>query len=135
MIIQLSTPALLFPAVSLLFLSYTNRFLALSALIRTLHGQWIKEQGGKSKKIPAQIDNLRFRLKLIKSMQVAGALSLVFCVLSMGVLLADWTQLGTVFFVAALVLMGYSLVALVLEAMNSGGALNILLDEAEDRAC
>ncbi len=38
MTLEVSTPALLFPAISLLFLSFTNRFLHLSALIRSLHG-------------------------------------------------------------------------------------------------
>lgn len=134
MTINLSTPALLFPAVSLLFLSYTNRFLALSALIRSLHGQWTQGAGGvKLDKIPAQIDNLRYRLILIKRMQVAGALALIFCVLSMGGILADRQDVGVIFFSLALGLMGYSLVALVSEILKSGGALKILLDDAEDR--
>ena len=37
--IEISTPALLFPAVSLLLLAYTNRFLATAQLIRLLHRQ------------------------------------------------------------------------------------------------
>src|SRR5690606_1133492 len=35
--LDLTTPALLFPAISLLLLAYTNRFLALASLIRKLH--------------------------------------------------------------------------------------------------
>jgi Protein of unknown function (DUF2721). len=35
--INLTTPALLFPAISLLLLAYTSRFLALAALMRELH--------------------------------------------------------------------------------------------------
>ena len=42
MILEVSTPALLFPAISLLFQSYTNRFLDLAALIRTLHIDWLE---------------------------------------------------------------------------------------------
>ena len=140
MTITLSTPALLFPAISLLFLSYTNRFLALSALIRSLHGQWTQSQtqsdgGGKFEKIPAQIENLRLRLILIKRMQVAGAAALVFCVLAMVGILLESQMAGTVCFGIALVLMGYSLIALVLEILKSGGALKILLDDAEDKRC
>jgi len=132
--IEISTPALLFPAISLLYLSYTNRFLALSALIRNLHSQSNAEDEKQGEKIRAQIENLRFRLKLIKSMQLAGAVSLVFCVSSMGVLLLDLDFLGVVIFIGALAMMAYSLIALVLETLHSGGALKILLDEAEDRA-
>lgn len=132
MTIQLSTPALLFPAISLLFLSYTNRFLALSALIRNLHEQWTGSEANLSKKIPAQINNLRHRLVLIRRMQVSGAMSLLCCVASMCAMLAESEYLGSICFLAALILMAYSLVALLLETMRSGGALKILLDEAED---
>ena len=38
--INLTTPALLFPAISLLLLAYTNRFLTLAALIRDLHAKY-----------------------------------------------------------------------------------------------
>ncbi len=130
--IELPTPALLFPAVSLLFLSYTNRFLALSALIRKLHDQWAEGDAEHMKKVSLQINNLRNRLKLIRTMQVAGAVSLLSCVLSMGALLADLETIGLVFFVSALTLMACSLTALVFEALLSGGALKILLDEAEE---
>lgn len=130
--IQLSTPTLLFPAVSLLFLSYTNRFLALSALIRKLHDQWAEGDAKHMRKVSLQINNLRNRLKLIRTMQVAGAVSLLACVLSMCALLADLEKTGFLFFVLALILMACSLCALVLESLLSGGALKILLDEAEE---
>jgi hypothetical protein len=129
MTIELSTPALLFPAVSLLFLSYTNRFLALSALIRKLHTDWIKLPENCDSALLAQISNLRQRLKLIRWMQVSGALSLFLCVTSMGFMLFDVQLIGTVFFGVALGLMAVSLTALVREAYVSGGALNILLDQ------
>jgi hypothetical protein len=129
MTIDLSTPALLFPAVSLLFLSYTNRFLALSALIRKLHTDWIQTPEHCDTALLAQISNLRQRLKLIRWMQVSGALSLFLCVTSMGFMLFDIQLIGTVFFAIALGLMAVSLTALVREAYVSGGALNILLDE------
>lgn len=126
--IDISTPALLFPAVSLLFLSYTNRFLALSALIRKLHTDWIQSPDHCSDHLLAQIDNLGNRLKLIRWMQVSGALSLFNCVCSMGLMLFEQQLLGTALFALALLLMGVSLVALVREAFISGGALKILLD-------
>ncbi|MGJ8673829.1 DUF2721 domain-containing protein [Rubritalea sp.] len=129
MTIDLSTPALLFPAVSLLFLSYTNRFLALSSLIRKLHTDWINTPEHCDSALLAQITNLRHRLKLIRWMQVSGALSLFLCVISMGSMLFDLVILGTIFFTIALLLMAVSLCALVREASVSGGALNILLDE------
>ena len=80
MILEISTPALLFPAVSLLFLAYTNRFLHLATLVRNLHRDWVEL---KDEALRAQIDNLRRRLKLIRWMQLLGAVSLLLCVISM----------------------------------------------------
>jgi hypothetical protein len=80
MTLEVSTPALLFPAISLLFLSYTNRFLHLSALIRSLHSDWLVRG---DELLRDQINNLRRRLTLIRAMQLFGAVSLLLCVISM----------------------------------------------------
>ena len=129
MTLEISTPALLFPAVSLLFLAYTNRFLHLAALVRNLHRDWIEM---KDEALRAQIDNLRRRLKLIRWMQLLGALSLLLCVISMVAVMFGYGVIGIVAFDAALVLMGGSLIALILEIWCSGGALQILLKRVEE---
>ena len=79
---SINTPALLFPAITLLMLAYTNRFLALSTLIRNLHTE-LQREAGKRRNIHEQIKNLKRRLELIKQMQAAGILSFFLCVLSM----------------------------------------------------
>jgi hypothetical protein len=38
--LSLTTPALLFPTISLILLAYTNRFLAVAALIRKLSDEY-----------------------------------------------------------------------------------------------
>jgi hypothetical protein len=82
--ISINTPALLFPAITLLMLAYTNRFLALSTLIRNLHGKYKQGVGlDERDKIKEQIKNLRRRLTLIKQMQASGIISFFCCVLSM----------------------------------------------------
>ncbi len=128
MILEVSTPALLFPAISLLFLSYTNRFLHLSALIRSLHGDWVERGDTVLKR---QIDNLRRRLVLIRSMQLFGAVSLFLCVVSMVSVTLEMDRLGLQAFGAALFLMGISLACLIWEIWISGGALRILLADVE----
>lgn len=128
MTLAVSTPALLFPAISLLFLSYTNRFLHLAALIRRLHGDWI-EKGDAL--LRAQIDNLRRRLALIRAMQMCGAVSLLCCVVAMLGVLGErnWVAVGS--FLVALALMALSLVCLIYEIWISGGALRILLNAVD----
>jgi hypothetical protein len=129
MTLEVSTPALLFPAISLLFLSYTNRFLHLSALIRTLHREW-QELGHPM--LRAQIDNLRRRLVLIRTMQLFGAVSLFICVGSMLAVIAGQNHVAVVAFLTALILMALSLGCLIREIWISGGALRIMLKAMEE---
>ena len=71
--LTLTTPALLFSAVSLILLAYTNRFLSYAQLVRTLKEQHLQHP---SKVTRAQIDNLRRRLHLTRTMQILGVTSL-----------------------------------------------------------
>jgi hypothetical protein len=128
--LDVSTPALLFPAISLLFLSFTNRFLHLSALIRQLHHDWL-EKGDDT--LMAQINNLGKRLVLIRWMQFLGAVSLFLCVVSMVTVIAGWQAWAVPAFCMALALMGLSLLCLMIEIWISGGALRILLRALEER--
>ena len=126
--LTLSTPALLFPAISLLLLAYTNRFLHLASLIRSLHGQH------KQKPDPliiAQIGNLRFRLGLIKNMQSLGVSSLFGCVLCMLVLFTGHETMGKIVFGASLCLMMASLGYSIWEIRLSAVALNLHLSDLE----
>jgi hypothetical protein len=127
--LEVSTPALLFPAISLLFLSYTNRFLHLSALIRSLHGDWL-EKGDAI--LGAQIENLRRRLTLIRTMQLFGAMSLFLCVISMLSVIGGYQIPAVGTFLLALGLMAFSLGCLIYEVWISGGALRILLNAVEE---
>lgn len=126
--IEISTPALLFPAISLLFLAYTTRYLNLAALIRTLHRDW---QQRRDASLRAQIANLRTRLELIRWMQLLGASSLLACIAAMAGILADASRFGFAAFSLALALMAASLLVLVVEVAISGGALRIMLNTVQ----
>ena len=129
MALEISTPALLFPAVSLLFLAYTSRFLHLAALVRSLHKDWVTH---RDETLKAQIDNLRKRLQLIRWMQLLGAASLFLCVSSMVAIMFQFIAVGITTFLGALLLMGGSLAMLIIEIWCSGGALKVLLDRVEN---
>jgi hypothetical protein len=126
--LEISTPALLFPAVSLLFLSYTNRFLHLAALVRKLHADWLLDHEDT---VEIQISNIRRRLELIRWMQLLGALSLFLCVISMLAIMQNAQGIANGAFFSAVVLMSLSLASLVIEVVISGGALKILLERME----
>jgi hypothetical protein len=127
--INLTTPALLFPTVSLLMLAYTNRFLTLASIIRNLHDRYKAEEDSS---LLGQIVNLRYRIYLIRDMQIAGLLSLLFCVMSMFALFAGWVVAGQWSFAIALVLMIVSMAVSLRELQVSVGALDLLLEELED---
>lgn len=126
--IDLTTPALLFPAISLLLLAYTNRFLTLATLIRDLHARYKKEPDII---IYKQIGNLRHRVDLIKNMQALGVASLLFCVICMFVIFAGWLRLGEVIFGISLILMMLSLAVSFREIQISVDALNLRLTDLE----
>jgi hypothetical protein len=127
--ISLTTPALLFPTVSLLMLAYTNRFLTLASIIRNLHARYKTEE---DRNLLGQITNLRYRVYLIRNMQIFGVLSLLFCVISMFALFQGWTTGGNWSFALALILMIVSMLISLRELVISVGALDLLLLDMEE---
>lgn len=126
--ISLATPALLFPAISLLLLAYTNRFLAIATLIRQLHRNYIDDQASV---IEGQLKNLRKRLYLIRLMQMLGVLSLFLCVLAMFFLYVEYTLLGESVFGVSLVFLLLSLFISLREIHQSTRALDLELSDME----
>ncbi len=127
--ITLSTPALLFPAISLLLLAYTNRFLAVATVIRQLHSMI----NDGHPEFLEEVSSLRKRVDLIRAMQGIGVLSLFFCVLCMFLLFAGWLDAGKIAFGLALVLLMWSLGLSVREIQLSGEALKLHLRDLERR--
>ena len=126
--LNLTTPALLFPTISLLMLAYTNRFLTLATIIRNLYDKY---NDNHNENLLRQIGNLRYRTYLIRNMQIFGVLSLLMCVVSMFALFAGWLVAGQSSFALALVLMIVSLGISLRELFISVGALDLLLTDLE----
>ena len=126
--ITLGTPALLFPAVSLLLLAYTNRFVTLATLIRSLHDKCKTDPNAI---LIGQLKNLHYRVELIKHMQAAGITSLFFCVLCMFTLFAGWVTAGKLIFAMSLLLMLASLGLSLAEIWISVRALNLHISDVE----
>lgn len=75
--LTLTTPSILFSAISLIMLAYTNRFLAYASVIRNLKKE---HESNPSPITQQQMDNLRRRLHMTRSMQIYGVSSLLLCV-------------------------------------------------------
>lgn len=127
--ITLTTPALLFPAISLLLLAYTNRFLAIASMIRQLHSKYL--QDAEKGVIVGQINNLRKRLYLIRNMQIMGVLSFFFCVLSMILIFQNNPIVGSYLFGVSMVLLLISLAISLREIQISTAALDLELSDMD----
>lgn len=127
---DLTTPALLFPAISLLLLAYTNRFMVLAQLIRQLKQMDSEEDHSL---IARQIGMLRQRITLTKRMQAFGVLSFFLCTVSMFLLFLGAELQGVVAFGISLVLLSLSLLYSLYEIQISTNAINVELANFEAR--
>ncbi len=127
--LTISTPAIFFPAISLLLLAYTNRFLALSQLIRSLHNDYQKNQ---SERTLQQINHLRRRVFLIRLMQAFGAGAIFFCTTSIFALILEFNIIGLCLFIMSTITFLASIISSFIEILMSSNALNILLEDIED---
>lgn len=128
--ITFNTPALLFPAITLLLLAYTNRFLALANLIRKLHDEYMS--GKKSKVILRQIHNLRRRINFIRVMQALGVFSFLCCVVCMFSIYKGWTSMAGYVFGLSLLSLLSSLIISLVEIYLSTRALELELSDMEE---
>ena len=127
--LTLTTPALLFSAISLIMLAYTNRFLAYAAVIRNLHDIYLER---KQASLLRQIKNLKIRLNLTRWMQIFGISSLLCCVLTMFLIYVNQQMIAVYLFGFALILLIISLALLIKEIQISAQALQYHIADIEE---
>ncbi|WP_299110874.1 DUF2721 domain-containing protein [uncultured Winogradskyella sp.] len=127
--LTLTTPALLFSAISLIMLAYTNRFLAYAAIIRNLSEKYREHQNTS---LLRQINNLKLRVRLTRYMQIAGISSLLFCVLTMFLIYIKLNIVAVWAFGFGLILLIVSLLFLIWEIQISAKALQHHLGDIEE---
>lgn len=125
---DLTTPALLFPAISLLLLAFTNRFLVTAQLIRQLH---VKYQEGKKDVVIRQISNLRIRVMLIRNMQAMGVGSFILCALSMFLIFIKLIFTAQIIFGCSIFLLVLALMFSLYEITISTKAIEIEMEDLE----
>lgn len=125
---SLTTPALLFPAISLLLLAYTNRFLVLAQLIRQLHSS---RKDTPDHLIFRQIRGLRKRIQLIKYMQSFGVVSFLLCTGSMFSMFLQMQAIGEFLFGLSILTLSTSLIYSLYEVTISTNALSVILEDLD----
>lgn len=126
--LTLTTPALLFPTMSLLLLAYTNRYVAISNRIRVLHAQYKEE---KTQNLLKQIQILKRRIQLIRDMQLAGITCMFFAAFTMFLIFVDLKTYSTVTFTISLLILMISLSMSAYEIVLSNKALYIQIKDME----
>ncbi len=127
--LTLTTPSIMFSAMSLIMLAYTNRFLAYAQLVRNLKDEFNQTHTQIAEK---QLLNLTKRLYLVRSMQIFGVLSLLFCVLCTLFIYVNMHVSAIVTFSAALILLAVSLAISIKELLISVKALEYHLDDIKN---
>ncbi len=126
--LTLSTPSILFSAISLILLAYTNRFLSYAQVVRTLKADYDKNP---STITHMQLANLRRRLYMARSMQLFGVSSLLLCVVCTFLIYIGMQMVAVYTFGIALVLLTISLGISIRELLISVRALELHLDSFE----
>jgi hypothetical protein len=131
MTLNIETPALLFSATSLILLAYTNRFLTIAQIVRSLKKHYDEVH---TKSILLQIKNLNLRLSLIRYMQLFGVLCLFLSVFAMLCLFVEWQTFGIYLFAASLLCLLTSLAISFWEISISVTALRFHLSDLEEES-
>lgn len=127
---DIQTPTLLFPALSLLILAYTNRFFGITTVLRKLHEDLSKDVV-RSSFYMGQINSLSIRVEMIINAQRFGIFSLMLCVISMfSILITKNTSI--VFFFLALISLFISLIFISKELNVSQNALQYIIDDCKE---
>lgn len=130
MILNIETPALLFSATSLILLAYTNRFLTIAQIIRSLKKTYDENE---SRTILLEIKNLNLRLTLIRYMQMFGVLCLFLSVFAMLLLFLDHQLSGIYLFGLSMLCLLVSLGISFWEISISVNALRLHLSDLIDK--
>lgn len=127
--ISLTTPALLFPAITLLLLAYNNKFLATATVIRQLHAKYLQDP--EKGVIKGQIRSLKIRIELIKNMQIVAVASFFLCVVSMILVYLEILDWASYVFALSMLLLSISLLISLREITLSTRALELELGDME----
>lgn len=131
--LDLTTPSLLFSAISLILLAYTNRFLSYAQLVRNLQKEHESVENPLETNL-RQIRNLITRLELIRAMQILGAGSLLCCITAMFFIYIEWMLIADWIFGIGMVLLALSLAVCIWEIQISVRALYVNLESLSDRS-
>ena len=132
---DLTYAAFLFPAIPLMMLTFGNRWIAISKLIRQMHKDLIdkrKQQSTSAPKYVVQIQILSLRLKYVKFMQLFSGIAFIINLLTILIGMTEST-IAPYLFAMALLLFSTALFIFLIEINLSSHALRTHLEDLEEK--
>ena len=132
---NLTYAAFLFPAIPLMMLTFGNRLIAISKLIRQMHKDLIdkrKQQSKSASKYLVQIKILSLRLKYVKYMQLFSGIAFIINLLTILFGMIGST-IAPYLFAIAIVIFSTALIIFLIEINLSSQALKTHLEDLEEK--
>jgi len=129
--INLTIPALLFPAIAILMLGYVNRYIGTASVIRTFKKDY--DTGYKHVDVVGQLTVLRTRIQLSRAMLTFSAIALLLACSSMFLVFQDLQYWGKFTFGASLIGMIVSIFLSLYETSLSNKSLIVEINDVLKR--
>ena len=122
-------PALLFPAIPIMLLVFSNKYTALAMLIRKLH---ILSQDNAIRHLSVErIQILSGRLLLLRWMQTFSSIAFLFNLITIFLGYNSFQTLALNFFGIAVIFLTIAIILFIIEAQQSHHALNLHIKDLE----
>ena len=127
-------PALLFPAIPLIMISFGNRYTSLASLIRNIHDLIVTDKQSKKTAIHYldQITILTKRLRLVRAIQSLSGISFLCNLLSIFASYLEEFQMALNCFGLGVLIFSIAILMFIYEIQLSTSALNKHLEDLKD---
>ena len=136
MVLDLTTAALMFPAIPFLMLTFGTRFTVVSELIRKIHDEYAAEinlDDVRTKRMLGEISTLKKRLLMIQINQTLTSLSFFVNLLTIFALFMGHQNLSKLLFGIVLILLMLAIILFVVEIGIATKSLNLHLEDLDSQ--
>ena len=136
MVLDLTTAALMFPAIPFLMLTFGTRITVVSELIRKIHDEYAAEidlDDVRTKRTLGEISTLKKRLLMIQINQTLTSLSFFVNLLTIFALFMGYQYLSKLLFGIVLILLMLAIILFVVEIGIATKSLNLHLEDLDSQ--
>jgi len=134
MILDLTTAALMLPAIPFIMLSFGTRFTVVSELIRKIHDEYasnIDLDDLRAKRMLGEISTLKTRLKIIQVNQTLASMSFLVNLFTVFAIYTGYQKLSEIFFGIVLTLLMLAIILFIIEIAIATKSLTLHLKDID----